>query len=525
VKRAIIIGSGPAAAGVALALSEEGGIEILVLDLGNTLEADRIVRRDRLADSVPSAWLPEDIAEISQRATATKGQALPQKRSFGSSFPFENVSQLDGISAVEDANSDVVSGAYGGFSNVWGSQVMPFSESTFDDWPCSFSEMQPHYRRILEEVPLAGEHDGLSELFPLIHATSTLPKGAERTTLVLERAKRHRTYLQRRGVTLGAARLAFRAQSCVCCGLCMTGCPYQLIYSASQTFDRLRREKKIKYRGGLLVTRISQSEAKCEALARDIHTGELVKFQADRIFVACGGIGTTRLVLGSLPFSPRRLELLESVQFGLPFVSSRGTQDPRDQSTYTLNQFNMVIDLTGYGKDLVQIHCYPYNPALTDSLPAPIRAKLLEPVHRSILKRVTVGLGYIPSWASPKIVIQQEPRRFELPTIKVSGDGNDELPMLRRALAKLRTIAPLIDLWPVAAKSFVSGAGKSYHFGGSFPHSPSSKPFTTDRTGRLAAWDRIHLTDASTFPSVPATTFTLTIMANAHRIAKESLRA
>jgi choline dehydrogenase-like flavoprotein len=41
--------------------------------------------------------------------------------------------------------------------------------------------------------------------------------------------------------------------------------------------------------------------------------------------------------------------------------------------------------------------------------------------------------------------------------------------------------------------------------------------------GRLAAWDNIHLVDASVFPSVPATTFTLTVMANAHRIASRVL--
>jgi choline dehydrogenase-like flavoprotein len=36
-------------------------------------------------------------------------------------------------------------------------------------------------------------------------------------------------------------------------------------------------------------------------------------------------------------------------------------------------------------------------------------------------------------------------------------------------------------------------------------------------------WDHIHLVDASVFPDVPATTFTLTIMANAHRIASETI--
>ncbi|TIW07959.1 MAG: hypothetical protein E5V70_09525, partial [Mesorhizobium sp.] len=46
---------------------------------------------------------------------------------------------------------------------------------------------------------------------------------------------------------------------------------------------------------------------------------------------------------------------------------------------------------------------------------------------------------------------------------------------------------------------------------------------TTDSLGRLARWDRIHLIDGSVFPNVPATTFTLTVMANSHRIACEAM--
>jgi choline dehydrogenase-like flavoprotein len=37
--------------------------------------------------------------------------------------------------------------------------------------------------------------------------------------------------------------------------------------------------------------------------------------------------------------------------------------------------------------------------------------------------------------------------------------------------------------------------------------------------GRPAGWRRIHLVDASVFPTIPATTITYTAMANAHRIA------
>ena len=47
--------------------------------------------------------------------------------------------------------------------------------------------------------------------------------------------------------------------------------------------------------------------------------------------------------------------------------------------------------------------------------------------------------------------------------------------------------------------------------------------FSTDVLGRAGSWQRIHLVDAAVFPAVPAMTYGLTVMANAHRIASESL--
>jgi choline dehydrogenase-like flavoprotein len=95
--------------------------------------------------------------------------------------------------------------------------------------------------------------------------------------------------------------------------------------------------------------------------------------------------------------------------------------------------------------------------------------------------------------------------------------------MLRGVIRRLVRTAPKLDLWPVLTHIEVSAAAKSYHFGGSFPHhqSPGKLATATDRMGRLPAWDRIHLIDGSVFPSIPSTTFTMTVMANAHRIASE----
>jgi choline dehydrogenase-like flavoprotein len=64
--------------------------------------------------------------------------------------------------------------------------------------------------------------------------------------------------------------------------------------------------------------------------------------------------------------------------------------------------------------------------------------------------------------------------------------------------------------------------GRSYHSGGTFPMRTRPGKFETDVLGQPTGLERVHLVDASVFPSIPATTITLTVMANAHRIASEA---
>jgi choline dehydrogenase-like flavoprotein len=47
-------------------------------------------------------------------------------------------------------------------------------------------------------------------------------------------------------------------------------------------------------------------------------------------------------------------------------------------------------------------------------------------------------------------------------------------------------------------------------------------PGQSDRLGRPAGLARLHVVDASSLPAIPATTITLSVMANAHRIAAEA---
>lgn len=524
---ALIIGSGPAAAGAALALTADPAHQVTVIDVGAVLESDLQSARGRLSTTAEGSWSDEDLGRIGLQPVPTRRGVLPQKRAHGSDYPFRDVGQLDGIDAHGPANESVVSGAYGGFSNVWGAQLMPFSTATFDRWPISMAEMEPHYRTALDEMTLAGEEDDLAELFPLLASARHLPPPSERTEQVLGRYRTRRALVRSHGITVGRARLAFKADECTRCGLCMTGCPYELIYSSSHTFDRLRAANRVTYRSGLLALRLEEVDGLPQVLARNVQTGGVERLGADRIFVACGGIGTTRLVLGSLGLFDQPTYLQESVQFVLPAVSRRPVGDPRAARNFTLNQFNLLYDASGEGVDLCQVHFYDYNPALLESLPPVVRRKGADPLLAALLRRISVGLGYVPGWGSPRVRVvarRSADGRDALPGLEIDRDADDGWPpMLHGLVRAMLKVAPALDLWPVVPMISVSAAAKSYHFGASFPHGQSRGPDVTDRTGRLAAWDRIHLVDASVFPDVPATTFTLTIMANAHRIARETL--
>jgi choline dehydrogenase-like flavoprotein len=231
--------------------------------------------------------------------------------------------------------------------------------------------------------------------------------------------------------------------------------------------------------------------------------------------------------LGSARPDVDRFEMAESVQFVLPFLSTRAHPDPRQYSTFTLNQLSMLVEYGTAGLDLAHLHLYPYNPAFDARLPAVVRA--LEPLRRGILRRATAALGYLPSWASPSIAAEVRSNgNGELPSVHLAAKENPTTkPVLRRVMRQLLTVARPLDLWPVIPSLRLSGPAKSYHFGASFPHvrgRPRRGAFETDTLGRLEEWRRIHLVDGAVMPTVPATTFTLSVMANAHRIASTAER-
>ncbi len=244
--------------------------------------------------------------------------------------------------------------------------------------------------------------------------------------------------------------------------------------------------------------------------------------------VACGAIGTSRLVLESRRLHGVRLSLQESAQIIMPLLSLHGSGDPRDSSKHAMGELSMLMRIPELGAEPVHLQYFTYNPAFLDALPGPMREGPGRRLLPSVLGRLSVILGYLPSGAS---------RRVDLRLVAAATDGapgvlSVEAPpadraharLVRKVCLRLAGMGPWLDLYPIMPKVILSGAARSYHWGSAFPHRATPGALDTDRWGRLQGWDRVHLVDASVLPSIASTTFTLTVMANSHRIGSEVVR-
>lgn len=78
---ALILGSGPASAGAALALSHASDVQITILDIGLQLENDRHATLQVLSSTDQSEWSEQSVRTVSGRPVRSTSKGLPETRS------------------------------------------------------------------------------------------------------------------------------------------------------------------------------------------------------------------------------------------------------------------------------------------------------------------------------------------------------------------------------------------------------------------------------------------------------------
>lgn len=511
----LVIGSGPAgvsAAKARLAL----GRRVAMIDVGEQLEPQLEARRAALAASNPDTWNAQALAAY--KAPQLR-QGQEEIRRYGSDFLVR-----EGAHLFEERPGWLAlraSFARGGLSNAWGAAVLPYRQEDLSGWPIGIHDLAPHYRAVAEFMPIAGERDELEALFPTqdMSAMRPLAKSAQANAL-LARAARARGALSKLGVTAGAARQAVAAD-CRRCGLCLHGCPYEYIFKASQVVDAMQGHPGFEYRPGLRA--VSFEESQTSVRVRCVRAdGSTEVVEGERLFLAGGVLTSAQVVLRSVGHG-RELELRDSQHMFLPMLHSwRTPGDPVRESRHALAQVFLELADPKVSPFTVHAQVYTYSEFYAQDMRRRYgrRFPVAGPLFEAVAQRLIVSQLFLHSEHSHRIAVRLASGGRVLDARLI--ENPDLLKTARKAKSVFAKSAARMGLFAVTSASRLGAPGSSFHVGSSMPMQRTPVGLNSDILGRPGGLQRVHVVDASVFPSVPATTITYSVMANAHRIAVEA---
>lgn len=505
-----VIGSGPAGVAAAFALVRAGK-QVTLIDSGLDQDPANGRAARALGKKSPVEWSQAEKAAFRGVYRRNRvGEHL--KTSAGSDYPYrgrlpETTLRLKNAHAFE-------SHAIGGLSNVWGATLLPLRAEDLENWPISYSELEAHYGKISEFLPVAALRDGLAEDFPLFGRVAPALARSAQANRLLGRWTSRSGRLRQAGFRFGQSRLSV-LPGCESCGLCTYSCPYGMIYSTRHTLTRLLAQPGFAYRGGCTVTGLRERGGAVELdLVDEKRTAKTLT--SERVLVACGPIGSARLMLSSMQEFDTPIRLLQSQRVTLPFLLFARAKGAALEPHHALCQAFLELLPVRSGRKGVHVQFFGYNDIYRESLASSRLGRRL--AIAPLLERAAALKCYFGSEVSP-------PLQVEIPSsnpkeLRVTGRSSR---VFRSAVlgfhAKL-----LANAWslggialPLPGSGAVAGSGN--HVGGSFPMSRAPSGFESDTLGRIRGFTRVHLVDSSVFPTLPASTLAYSVMANAHRIA------
>jgi len=520
----IVIGSGPAGIAAAHALVEQG-LEVTILDVGKRPERAVQDAINRMAARDPSEWTDEDVERAVQGDEKRNDNCHP-KRVFGSDFCFAGSDSPTRVRWEGDSGFKH-SDARGGLSRVWGAALLPYREEDIAGWPIGLAELEPHYKEVLRFVPASMVRDSLEKLLPLYTDKGQDLAPSRQAEQLLSRLRSHEGSLANRGISFGRSRLAIRShgdglkRGCEYCRMCLSGCPYSLIYSSEDTLDDLIAAGRVTYLGGHSVIGFEEGQGGVDVYGGVLGGGSF-RMSADRVFLGAGVLPTAAIVLRSLGRYDQPVKLRDSQYFVLPLLSFRGVPGVERERMHASAQAFVEIDEPKISAGLVHLQIYGYSEVVAREL---MRTLLRWPLkfrrfRNLFLGRLLVAQAFLHSDESGAIDL----------VLKRLSEDSDEIVASVSPVHRGKKVASKVG-WKLVKESIPMGMvpfvpamrfavpGRGYHSGGSFPMAINPGPGETDRMGRLVGMRRVHLIDSSIFPTIPATSITLSVMANAHRIA------
>lgn len=525
----IIIGSGPAGVAAAFPLLARG-CRVLMLDGGD----------DNDEEGVPSvASSHANLHDLRRRPDQWKlivGERYEAFQDPSASSPKFRVPAYRQIlrrfnqrMAIEPTNFTVVGAlAAGGLSNLWGAGVSLFDDEDLAEYPISLRDLAPSYGRVSQRIGISGSNgDDMAALHGHdAHLLAPTKRSAQAQRLLARYASRPGR-AHRHGVRLGAGRNAVLTEGrdersgCVYCGLCLWGCRYGAIWSAKHDLQALKRHPNFHYRPTTFATALARTPAGWRVLADDKGSRNALGFEAKRIFLACGAFGSAKLVLAALDLRGRDIafQTSPSAGFAVLVAGGRGKLANRlEENVLALSQASFKVEEPRLQRGYASGHLFA-GATIQAGEYLRLIGSLSYPASRRIVRvlqpRLLVGNCYLDGAYSRHTL-----RLARSGELRIAG-GYAPATAHHAGLVRKRLAAALrhYGAWLLPGAFRMTAPGADVHYGATVPMRALPQPHEANHAGEVNGLPGVYVVDGSALTRVPPKPHTLSIMANADRIA------
>lgn len=516
----VVVGSGLAGVCAAVPLAERG-IRVLMLDFGHR-------------ETVPTIDPRLSLGEVRRRADQWKMMVGDQRlgTAHAAASPKLRVPFHRHVFAHHNSRYRIVtrnftavgSLAEGGLSNAWGAGVSMFDDDDLADFPISLADLIPSYRRVSKRIGVSGSNnDDLSTFHGIDDFLLPAVRTSGNLRALYQRYSANPRSAWAQGFRVGHGRNAVLTEDrpnrsrCIYCGRCLWGCELGAIYSATADLAQLRKKAAFSYHDGVFVERLVKVESGWRLVARNERTAATTHFDAERVVLACGAIGSAKIVLDALRMynTDISMQSTPAAGFGLLLLQRR-LAHMRDDDTFGLTQLSFRAELPEAHRGYVSGSLFS-----ADTLPASefiAQLPFAYPLSRRIVRigqpQLIVGnVCFAGDHSRNAIRIDGEGR------LEIAAASKVETLHVAKAFARrLRRMASRYGAVMLPGTFRLLAPGEDIHYGAAVPMREQPEANETNSLGEVAGLPGVYVADGASLSSLPPKPPSLTIMANADRI-------
>ena len=415
------------------------------------------------------------------------------------------------------------SNSYGGFSNIWGAvNNTPLKES-LDSWPIKYSDLSQYFYKIAKILNVCSEKDNMSSLLKFDYENEY---GFNLSPIANEwyrKIKNRISEINKDDIFVGRSQLSLnndfnKNKFCVECGMCMHGCPHDIIFNSRLKFDDLKRKNQIHYYRNYKVIEFLENKDKIKVLCKNSTNNNLKNFSFDYVFLAAGCLNSTKIIVNSIKeLNNQDIIIKQNDNYIVPFFLKNIRSLPLTFEKNTLSQLSLVIRDKKIEEHGVYFQTYEFSDIVLFNLFR--RLPYNNFFHKIIknlplLNKILFAQFWFDSQDSDNLLMRCSNGLFSL---NIEKDKNITTNILKKIIAKLNKNNNLeVRFLSFLGKKFQ--AGGSYHLGSSFQMKKNNDLFSTDIFGRPYNFKKISVVDSSILPSLPSNSHTFLTMANCYRI-------